>query len=75
MLWPNREFDSERPLFKLSENHKITVIGPTKLKILPFKNALFNATAPPPAPPTSSLPVQATPASSECPQLLTVKFR
>ncbi len=28
---------SERPLSKLSENHKINVIGPTKLKLWPFK--------------------------------------
>ncbi len=33
---------SERPLSKLSENHKINVIGPTKLKLWPFKDALFN---------------------------------
>ncbi len=28
---------SERPLSKLSENHKINVIGPTELKLWPFK--------------------------------------
>ena len=31
------------PLSKLSENHKINVIGPTELKFWPFKDALFNA--------------------------------
>ncbi len=36
---------SERPLAKLSENHKINVIRPTELKLWPFKDAdLFNAT-------------------------------
>ncbi len=34
----------ERPLSKLSENHKINVIGPTELKLWSFKDALFNAT-------------------------------
>ena len=34
---------SERPLSKLSENLKIYVIGPTELKLWPFKDALFNA--------------------------------
>ncbi len=29
---------SERPLSKLSENHKINVIGPTELKLWPFKD-------------------------------------
>ncbi len=33
----------ERSLSKLSENHKINVIGPTELKLWPFKDALFNA--------------------------------
>ena len=28
---------------KLSENHKINVIGPTKVKLWPFKEASFNA--------------------------------
>ncbi len=32
---------SERPISKLSENHKINVIGPTKLKLWLFKDALF----------------------------------
>ncbi len=32
------------PLFKLSENHKINIVGPTELKLWPFKGALFNAT-------------------------------
>ncbi len=27
---------SERPLSKLSENHKINVIGPSELKLWPF---------------------------------------
>ena len=31
---------SERPFSKLSENHKINVIGPTKLKFWPFENAI-----------------------------------
>ena len=34
---------SERPLSKLSENHKINIIGPTELKLPSFKDALFNA--------------------------------
>ncbi len=33
---------SERPISKLSENHKINVIGPTELKLWPFKDALLN---------------------------------
>ncbi len=37
---------SERPLSKLSENHKINVIGPTELKLWPFKDALFNTRSP-----------------------------
>ncbi len=44
---PNKILDfntsSERPLSKLSENH---VIGPTELKLWPFKDALFNARSP-----------------------------
>ncbi len=36
---------SERPLSKLSEIHKISIIVPTELKLWPFKNALFNAMA------------------------------
>ncbi len=39
----NRPIDfntsSERPPSKLSENHKINVIGPTELKLWPFKDA------------------------------------
>ncbi len=31
---------SERPLSKLSENHKMNVIGPTELKLWPFKDAV-----------------------------------
>ena len=34
---------SERPLPKLSENHKINVIGSTELKLWTFKDALSNA--------------------------------
>ena len=34
---------SERPLSKLSENHKMNVIGPTEPKLWPFKDALLNA--------------------------------
>ncbi len=30
---------SERPPSKFSENHKINVIGPTELKLWPFKHA------------------------------------
>ncbi len=32
---------SERPISKLSENHKINVIGPTELKLWPFKKMLY----------------------------------
>ena len=32
---------SERPISKLSENHKINVIGPTELKLWPFKDAVY----------------------------------
>ncbi len=32
---------SERPLSKLSENHKINVNGPTELKLWPFKDAFI----------------------------------
>ncbi len=32
---------SERPLSKLSENHKINVIGPSELKLWPFKDAQY----------------------------------
>ncbi len=32
---------SERPFSKLSENHKINVIGPTERKLWPFKDALL----------------------------------
>ncbi len=39
---PSEIFDfnksSENPLSKLLENHKINVIGPTKLKLWPFKD-------------------------------------
>ncbi len=42
---PKIDFDfntsSERPLSKLSENHKINVIGPTELKLWPFKVTLI----------------------------------
>ena len=36
---------SERPFSKLSEkfNHKINVIGPSKLKLWPLKDTVFNA--------------------------------
>ncbi len=37
---------SERPMSKLSENHRINVIGPTELNLWPFKDALFNARSP-----------------------------
>ncbi len=33
----------ERPLSKLSENHKMNLIGPTELELWPFKVTLFNA--------------------------------
>ncbi len=36
---------SEKPLSKLSENHKINAVGTTELKLWPFKDALFNATS------------------------------
>ncbi len=32
---------SERPLSKLSENHKINVIRPSELKLWPFKDAQY----------------------------------
>ncbi len=37
----NTSFESS--LSKLSENHKINVIGSTELKLWPFKDASFNA--------------------------------
>ena len=37
----NFNTSSERPLSKLSENDKINVIGPTELKLWPFKDTLF----------------------------------
>ncbi len=39
----NFNISYERPLSKLSENHNINVIGPTELKLWPFKDARFNA--------------------------------
>ena len=36
---------SERALSKLSENHKINVIGPTELKLWPFKGVSLNFNA------------------------------
>ena len=36
-LKQTQNISSERPLSKLSENHKINVIGPTELKLWPFK--------------------------------------
>ncbi len=35
--YTNFNAESERPLSKLSENHKINVIGPTELNLWPFK--------------------------------------
>ena len=36
----------ERPRSRLSENHKINVIGRTVLKLWPFKDSLFNTLGP-----------------------------